>query len=288
MHNISQFYTLSDTKKYYGSEASLPLLIINTDKCNAVISLYGGQLLTFKATNKAPLLWLSPNAVFEEGVAIRGGIPICAPWFGEHSDFSLNHGFARISEWELASIDQFKNGDVVVILKLTENDLSKKYDYEQFIIELKITLGDTLKVEFSFENCRDIPQVCDWALHSYFYVENCKTTMIDGLESYRYQDQTRNNEIATLNERQTFTQEVDRLFENASNVQTIINSTPITIKGVNCHSVIVWNPGEVLAGKMNDVAQSEKFVCVERGAVKSIAWNITPNNKEMAEMTISN
>jgi len=288
MNNLSKFYTLTDTKAYYDSDTSFPLLIVNTAKCHAVISLYGGQLLNFKATNKPSLLWLSPSVIFKEGKAIRGGVPICAPWFGEHETFSLNHGFARLSEWSIASITQLKTDDVVVTLKLTENELSKKYNYKQFIMTLKITLGDSLNIDFSFENHREIPQICEWAMHSYFEVENCETTTINGLNNYIYHDKTKNNAQSTLVAPQTFHEEVDRLFENASTVQTITNTTPITITGTNCNSVIVWNPGKQLASTMSDIAQSESFVCVERGAVKDIAWHVAVNQKEVATVKIVN
>ncbi len=288
MNTPTQYYSISNTKEHYASEHSLPLIIIDTDKCYAVISLYGGQILSFKAKNKEPLLWLSENAVFKNGVAIRGGIPICAPWFGEHSEYALNHGFARISEWDLAEINQLKNSDVVITLKLTENELSKQYDYQQFTMEINIILGSTLSINFSFENNRDISQTCEWAMHSYFQVDDCKTTTVDGLLNYTYQDKTKNNKAVLLTKPQVFEGEIDRSFVNASTVQKINNISPITITGQNCNSVIVWNPGEILANKMSDIIHSNKFVCVERGAINELSWNVFKDEKETASMTITN
>lgn len=286
--NSSKNYALTDTKKLYDSEEAFPLIIIDTDKCNAVISLYGGQVLSFQATHKEPLLWLSPSVVFKEGKAIRGGVPICAPWFGSHPHFSLNHGFARISLWKQDSIEELVNGDMIINLQLTENDLSREYNYQRFTMRLKITLGDSLTIDFSFENHNDIPITCEWAMHTYLQVENCEEAVVCGLVDYLYHDKALNNQANTLTMPQNFTDEVDRSFTNGSLTQTIESSSITKITGQNCNSVILWNPGKELAEKMPDISNYHQFICVERGAISTNHWEIYPKNKIAATMTISN
>jgi len=289
MINSSKNYVITDTTKLYGSEDSFPLIVVNTPKCHAVISLYGGQILDFKATNKKPLLWLSPNVVFKTGKAIRGGVPICAPWFGNHPNFSLNHGFARISLWEQDSIEELPNGDTVVDLKLTDNELSKEYNYQKFTMRLKITLSDDLTIKFSFENHHTSQQVCEWAMHSYLQVENCEEAIVNGLVNYHYHDKTLNNETNVLTTPQNFINEVDRSFTHGSLIQTIDSpSVTTTIIGQNCDSVILWNPGKELADEMSDISNYHQFICVERGAINTNRWNISPKNKVTATMILSN
>lgn len=284
----SSNYVISDTKKLYGSEEQFPVIIVDSPKCNAVISLYGGQILNFQATSKAPLLWLSPSAVFKTGKAIRGGVPICAPWFGNHPNFSLNHGFARISLWKQDSITELANGDIVINLTLTENELSREYNYQQFTMQLQLTLGDDLAIEFSFENHSSETQTCEWAMHSYLAVENCEDATVNGLVDYHYLDKTLNNEANVLTQPQAFLNEIDRSFDHGSLTQTIENSSITTITGHNCDSVILWNPGKELANKMPDISNYHQFICVERGAINTKRWNISSQHKIAATMVISN
>jgi len=284
----SSNYVISDTKKLYGSEEQFPLIIVDTPKCNAVISMYGGQILNFQATGKAPLLWLSPNAVFKTGKAIRGGIPICAPWFGNHPNFSLNHGFARISLWEQDSIEELNNGDLVINLTLTENELSREYNYQQFTMQLQLTLGNNLTIKLSFENHSSEIQTCEWAMHSYLQVKNCEEATVNGLVNHHYQDKTLNNECRVLTQPQSFIHEVDLSFDQGSLIQTIEGSSTTTVSGHNCDSVILWNPGKELADKMPDISNYHQFICVERGAINTNSWKIYPQNKSEATMVISN
>jgi len=280
---------LSDTAAYYNSEEALPLIIVTSTLCKAVISLYGGQVLEFQAVGKQPLLWLSDNAIFKTGVAIRGGIPICAPWFGSHPTHKLNHGFARTSLWQQQSISEQPNGDIEVILTLEENALSRQYDYEQFTMSLTILLSSELTVEFSFKNQHTTTQACEWAMHSYFDVNNIKNTTITGLEQQIYLDKTDHNHPHRLDGIQAFNSEVDSAFINSPSQQTIHDDgVAINVRGENCPSTIVWNPGQGLAAKMTDIVDYHKFACLERGAIKENTWLIAPSQTKSAKVLMNN
>lgn len=288
MKSLNNNYQISDTSERYNSDKSFPLIVISTEKCDAVISLYGGQVLEFNAKNKPPLLWLSPSVSFKEGTAIRGGIPVCAPWFGKHATFPLNHGFARTSYWKQHTILENLTGELVVTLTLEENELSKKYQYFNFKMTLVITLSDSLSVSFDFENNSQDVQTCEWAFHSYLAVNNCHETTVSGLEGLKYHDKTIDNKLCTLTSVQTFSGEIDRCFVDGSSTQKITNEHQTHVTGKNCDSVIVWSPGQQLASNMNDISEYEKFVCVERGAVFEKQWTIGPQKSQSAIMTISN
>ena len=280
---------LSDTATYYDSEEALPLIIVTSPLCKAVISLYGGQILEFQATDKQPLLWLSENAVFKTGVAIRGGIPICAPWFGSHPTHKLNHGFARTSLWQQQSINHQNNGDVEITLALQENELSRTHGFQQFTMKLIISLGKELAINFSIENHGNMPLVCEWAMHSYFYVNNIENTTISGLERHTFLDKTDQNNAYQLEGIQHFNGEVDSAFIDASHRQTVdCDNSTICVIADNSPSAIVWNPGETLAAKMNDISHHQHFVCLERGAINTNAWYVSPNQAVTAHVVMSN
>lgn len=290
------FISLSDTKTLYSSEQALPLIVVNSPKCYSVISLYGGQILEFKAKDKPNLLWLSPIAIFESGKAIRGGVPICAPWFGPHRGEEKvgitypNHGFARTSIWQKKDVVVNQNNDIQISLLLNQSASSEEVFPHQFSMEIQFTLGDELTIEFSIVNNSSTLMNCEWALHSYFTIDNIEKTSVGGLDTYQYVDSANNKLIETLRGPLYFKGEVDRYFIDGSTTQTIKNTPPINISGNNCNSVITWNPGAQLAANMADIGEDlyQQFVCVERGAIFDNLWKIAPSQKQTATMVLSN
>jgi len=286
----------SDTKVRYQSREALPLIIVDSPKCHAVISLYGGQILEFNATGKPPLLWLSPLAIFEQGKAIRGGVPVCAPWFGPYSGPERkgitypNHGFARTSFWQQTNVTVTQDGDVNITLALGPNELSNAIYPHQFKMKIEFTLSEELAIEFSLENNSIEPIDCEWALHSYFAIDDIATVSVSGLAGCQFMDKTLGNSVATLNGQLTFSQEVDRCFVDGTTTQIINCKTPIKVSGDNCDSVITWNPGALLAATMTDVGSDSyrQFVCVERGATFDKKWQIAPEQRHSATMVLSN
>ncbi|MDP2562029.1 D-hexose-6-phosphate mutarotase [Psychrobium sp. 1_MG-2023] len=281
--------TFSDTQKHYHSTQALPLLIIDNEQCQAVISLYGGQILEFTPKGKPAVLWLSPLATFEQGKAIRGGIPICAPWFGAHSCKPYpSHGFARTSLWQLDDVSTLDNQNQQVTLSLTPNTMTRKVFPYEFTMRVHFTLGRELTVEFSVENQSEQAIPCEWALHSYFNVDDINKTYVTGLDNQDYVD-TVNQLEATLLGELTFCTEVDRYFTQTQGEQTINSQHQLIIAGDNCPSVITWNPGQELASNMADIGEEfyHQFVCVERGAIKDQQWFIAPGEQKSARLYIT-
>lgn len=283
----SPYISYSDTQSLYQGEESLPLIIVNSPLCRAVISLYGGQVLEFQAKDKQPLLWLSKKAIFKSGKAIRGGIPVCAPWFGNHPNYQLSHGFARTSMWHEKSVKTADDNKITITLALNSNELSQQYQYDDFTIKLIIELSDELNINFVFENHSNDVLECEWALHSYFAIDNVDNISVEGLSGQHYLDKTKDNSLGVLQDQQRFAGEVDRAFVTAAQTQQINSTMPIIISGDNCPSAIVWNPGKELASQMADVCDYRTFVCVERGAISDNKWKIAPNESFSANMLIS-
>lgn len=286
--NISEI-TLSNTAKKYQSDQALPLLEVKSAQCRATISLYGAQILAFKSRHKPPLLWLSPLAKFSRGSAIRGGIPLCAPWFGKHINSNFpNHGFARTSDWRLAGCDKLANGAIRITLILSESPRTAALNYKAFTMTMSFVLGHELTIEFSITNNGNDHLECGWAFHSYFNLETLSRVRVAGLDGYDYLDATQGGQQYTLDGEQTFNGEVDRYFVNASNVQTIHGNQTIHLQGNNCNTVITWNPGAALASNMADIGDDNyhQFVCVERGAAFEDSWTITPAVTKTATLII--
>lgn len=289
---------LSDSSALIGSAEqsgdNLPVLIIDTSLCRAAITLQGAQLLHFeRKSDGQPLVWCSPQAIYQKGKAVRGGIPVCFPWFGAHqSDSSKpNHGFVRDNDWKLLSASQNNRGELQLSFEFSSCDETIKLFPHSFNARLNFTLGDSVEATFSVKNTSDSDMPCSWALHSYLPVTNLDSTEILGLDGCHFLNTvgTPSNEIQ--NGAVTFPGEVDRVYADVGHSQNIVSSTAnsnIVVSGENCPTAIVWNPGRELASTMTDLGSdaSREFVCVERGAAFSNAWNIASGEEKTATISI--
>lgn len=279
--------TRTDTGALYG-KPGLDLLLVETGLCRAVIALQGAQVLEFTAQGRAPLLWLSPTAVFEPGSAVRGGVPLCLPWFGENrtEPDKPKHGLVRNQLWELGGCAEHADGTV---------ELEFRYQHPgdalfeaSFDCVLKIGLGKSLSFDLELTNTADAATEYSWALHSYFAVDDVAGVQVDGLSGVEYLDKTRGFARDCLEGPQRFPGEVDRVFEQASAEQTIVTPNPIHARSEHCHTVITWNPGAELAATIDDIGPHYAgFVCVEHGNAFANSWQLGAGESARASLELS-
>lgn len=281
------YLTRTDSGTLYG-KPGLDLLVVETGLCRAVISLQGAQVLEFTATGRAPLLWLSPATLFEPGAAVRGGVPLCLPWFGENrkDPSKPKHGLVRTQLWELAGSEELADGSVELELRFQHP--GDALFATSFDCALKIALGDALTFELALTNTADRAAEYSWALHSYFAVEDVNAVEVDGLDGGEFLDKTRGFARDRLEGMQTFAGEVDRVFERAAARQVIRTPNPITAESDNCHTVITWNPGAELAATIGDIGEHYRgFVCVEHGNAFADSWQLEAGETASARLKLS-
>ncbi|WGL18029.1 D-hexose-6-phosphate mutarotase [Microbulbifer bruguierae] len=284
---VHDYLTRTDSDTLY-SKPGLDLLLVETELCRAVISLQGAQVLEFAARDRAPLLWLSPTSVFEAGVAIRGGVPLCLPWFGEdlNDPSKPKHGLVRTQYWELVGSKAETDG--AVVLEMRFQHAGDELFAASFDCTLKIGLGESLTFDLELCNTADIPADYSWALHSYFAVEDVNAVEVEGLDGGEFLDKTRGFARDRLSGMQTFAGEVDRVFEQAPARQVIQTPSPITAESDNCHTVITWNPGAELAATIHDIREHYRgFVCVEHGNAFADRWQLQPGERAGARLALS-
>lgn len=269
---------VTNSKDYYphASGSGLPLIIVESKLCSAVVSLQGAQLLEFKTTEGDPLLWLSPNCDFSPGTALRGGVPICLPWFGvnQKDPKKPKHGFARNQFWELGETTTHSDGTVELTF-LFQSDANDLFPHD-FSAEIRMILGSSAKIELTVNNTDTEDFECSWAMHNYHRVTSLEKVQVEGLAERKYLDNFENYAEKYQPGEVTFPGPVDRVYPAIEN-GVIIRSTPsIQLTHHNCPSVVVWNPGREAAAKISDIgAGNEQFyVCVERGAVLSEQWQL--------------
>jgi len=256
--------------KFTFKNNNYPIIEVKNKLCKAQIALQGAHLLGWQKSMGEDVIWLSKEATFEVGKSIRGGIPVCWPWFGAHSTQATfpAHGFARTEFWEIASVVQLSDSKTKVnfILDTQKLDCSTKYWPWPTQLEYSMTLSDILELELKTINTSNETITISEALHSYFNVDDIYQTKVTGLDSKYYYDKPDNFKKKLQSGAITFNAEVDRVYINTDGKVAISNpSNQIMITTEGSYSTVVWNPWQEVALKMGDLGEKGylKMLCVE-------------------------
>lgn len=284
----SSFLRLTNSKEQYPDApgSGLPLLTVETSLCSAVISLQGAHLLEFKTTSGDPLLWLSPNCDFTLGTALRGGVPLCLPWFGVNptDPTKPKHGFARNNFWELGKAHLLNDGSVELEF-LFLSDANEQFPFD-FSAELRMTLGKSAKLELTVNNTDTVNFDFSWAMHNYHRISSLSDVEVLGLAGKKYLDNLESYTEKLQTGDVNFPGPVDRVYPAIDNIVTIKGSPNIEITHSNSPSVVVWNPGAEAATKIADIGEGQEkfYICVERGAVLGEKWHLPAGTSRSAWM----
>jgi glucose-6-phosphate 1-epimerase len=276
----------------------LPRAQVTLASAAATIYLHGAHLTHWQPTGADPVIFLSAQSDFAPGKAIRGGIPICFPWFGPRSDGGPgpSHGFARLQEWELsfAALIPGETGERLhLIFSLWPTDLSRSLGFDKFRAAYEVTIGDTLSLRLTVANAGDKPLRFEEALHSYFAVGDVRQTTLTGLESALYRDKT-----DAMQEKHApagplgFTAETDSVFPANIAPVTIHDSAgkrTIQVEKTNSATTVVWNPWATLAAKLADLPDDAwpEFVCVEAANTATDSITLQPGETHAMQILIA-
>lgn len=281
---------LSSEQLYPGRGTGLPLLVIENTHGRAVLALQGAHVLSFTPAGGRDLLWLSPLAKFNHGKAIRGGIPLCLPWFGGHPDKARGlpaHGFARSSDWSIEAAEQLADGSHRIVLGLKDSLQTREMWPHHFHFRFAVSVGSVLKVELAAEHLGKEAVPFSAAMHSYFAVPDVAECVIEGLAGCE-QINTLGGITRLFNEGDVVISNMhDSVYLDVPAEQIIRTAAGDTHIVSDCKSAVVWNPGTA-ALKGGDIgAAYSGFVCVERGDVFDNAVTLQPGESYQVSMTIS-
>lgn len=271
-------------------KGALEYLHISNKAAEAKIALQGAHLFHFQPKNCKPVLWVSESASFEKGKAIRGGIPVCWPWFGAHpTDSTLpNHGFARTSLWEHIKTEAINEDETKIILGLKSSEKSLRLWPYRFELTLEICIARELKVSLVTKNLDSEAFTITEALHTYLAIEDINTVYIDGLDNKCYYDKTDESFDNRQEGRLCFTQETDRIYQGiTSTLDVHEHDRTIRVRTEGSETVVVWNPGKVLAERMPDLSDHTRMLCVESANALDDAPFVKPNESHRLTTIIS-
>ena len=301
-------------------------LSADVSTASALVTPFGAHLLSWRPTGHPDVLWLSSRAVLDGTKAIRGGIPLCLPWFGSPTDSPTRpgqgagaHGFARTSRlpWFGSPTDSptrpgqgagahgFARTSPWTLLGSTQpaNDAPASFSFElhhtgetsalyphSFCARLDITAGAELNVTLTLTNEDDHPFAIEAALHTYLHVGDVKDVTLEGLDGERYYDKVRER-YATQTGDVTFIGPTDRVYTSTQQVQVVDPKLGrrIIVDKNGSGSTIVWNPWSQGAATMSDIGEGEwqNFVCVETAAVRERALTLWPGHPHIMTQTLA-
>lgn len=243
---------------------NVKLVRVIHEKATAAIALFGGHVVSFKPQGQDDLIWMSQQAKFDGSTALRGGIPVCWPWFGRVA--APAHGFARTSEWSLVEHRENEQG-VIVVLGLTPTEKTHAIWPHQFEARLIVEISETLKVTLDITNTDKEAWKCSGALHTYLNVGDIHTTTTTGMGS-EYQDSLQNGKLCQGGDTLQLTDTIDRVYNKPEAVITVNDPAlkrSLDIKNSGHNSAVLWNPWASGAEGMGDMQDDGylTMLCVE-------------------------
>ncbi len=292
---LNSEYALEGQLHFMYGEGEFPLIVIENDLANAIISTYAGQILSFQPVDaEEDLLFISEQAYYQSGKAIKGGIPICWPWFGADPENKgrAAHGFVRNRQWNVLATQKLSDGSTQVRLGINDNEETRKIWPYSFQLMIEITVGTSLSINLRTQNTGNESFVIGQALHTYFKVGNINQVQVLGLDNLYYLDKANHG----LQKRQQgpvlITSEVDRIYTDVNNELHIIDASlkrKISITCSGSKTAVVWNPWKDIAASMGDLDDNDyqHLLCVETVNTENDIVEIQPANEYQLKVNYS-
>jgi len=270
LSELNQRFAIPTHLKFDEIAEGMTVAEVSNQFGRCTIALQGAHVATWQPHGQAPVIWLSPLAKFIPTKSIRGGAPICWPWFGPHAtDSKLSgHGYARTVPWAVLETQALPDGSTFLRFELIETEATQAQWPNASTVQLEVTVGQSLRLALVTKNTGSNAFVLGEALHTYFHISDVAQMTIRGLEGTDYLDKVGEPARRTQQDGIVIESEVDRVYVNTTADCLIedkgLNRT-IRIAKTGSHSTVVWNPWTEKANKMGDFGDQgyRGMVCVE-------------------------
>jgi glucose-6-phosphate 1-epimerase len=277
---------------------------IRHGQAELVVAQQGAHIISYQIDGDQPLIWSNPGAVFKQGKAIRGGMPICWPWFGnfqrnpqavqdmrQSSEPANAHGEVRAIDWELMGMGE--DGDALIVEFIQPKAEGHLPGWPHTVgLKLQIRMDAALNVSLVSFNAGPEDVTLSQALHSYFAVSDIKQVSIEGLDGVTYLNtleswEQQNVQVGDI----TFTGETDRIYQDTPDLTSIIDpewKRRIQIQTIGSNSSVVWNPWIEKTKTLGDMEADgwQNMVCVETANVMGDIVTLKPGDMHMMSVSI--
>lgn len=290
---LNQRFGIPGQAVFREGPGGLPVLSVTHVRGKLELTPYGGHVLSYQPSGQAPVLFLSRASSYVPGKPIRGGIPVCWPWFGPNTDDPAlpAHGFARLMFWNVEAVDVNANA-AEIRLVLRDDARTRKYWPHAFELKLRVVLGTHLQIELTTRNTGSQPFVLTQALHTYFSVGDVRRIAIEGLEQTSYFDSLTRLGVAPAGAAISFSAETDRVYTDTTAdclIRDAVLNRQIRVAKRGSRSTVVWNPWIEKAKRMPDFGDDEypSMVCIEATNARDDAITLPPGHTHTLAQILS-
>lgn len=291
LSQLQQEYAHLNAIDFSQNEQGVIFIHVESQLACATISLHGGHVCHFQPQGEKPLLWMSQSASFQPGKAIRGGVPVCWPWFGPHPKGLPQHGFVRNQAWQLAGIERLTDGQIKVVLSVNQSPASQQIWPYPFELTLSLVIGTELDMVLTSKNTGDTAFTVGGALHSYFAIADIARTRIEGLAETVFDDKVSGEEGMIQLGDILIDQEVDRVYLDAR-ADCLIhdegNGRVIRVTKSGSQTTVVWNPWLDKAASMVDFDDQGygQMLCIEAVNAGQDVYSLKPNQEHILRQKV--
>lgn len=283
--------TLPPSVSLIEEPAGYPVLVIEHAAATGRIALNGAHVTDWIPEGHDPVLYMSADAILETGKPIRGGIPVCWPWFGPHPTDSSKpaHGFVRQMAWEVDVARESDTG-VDIVLKLQDSTETKAFWPHSFQVRMHVHMGASLQVSLQAQNTGSTAWSMTGALHTYLNVEDVRKISIHGLHGTQYVEGRLSPDKRPQSGTIIIDQEVDRMYVSDA---TVIVHDPLwkrelVIEKAGSLATVVWNPWIEKSKRLADLPDEAypEFLCVEAANAGEDVITVQPGHEHLLTQRI--
>jgi glucose-6-phosphate 1-epimerase len=275
LEQLQQQFGISKQVRFAEGRGRLVKAVLeHASGARAEIYLHGAHITSWQTARGCEVLFVSCASHFQDGVPIRGGIPVIFPQFGDGP--LPKHGLARTRAWAVARTALGADGAVSIILRLEDDTQTRALWPHPFCLQLTVSLGLALTLEFTVKNPGSAPFPFQTALHTYFQVADITQTSLFGLQGTAFEDFLHSGPAVETREVIMFDRETDRIYVNAPDRVVLDdrgNKRKIAIAKSGMNAIVVWNPWLEKSKRLEDFGDDEyrHMVCVETGRMRAPA-----------------
>ena len=263
-----------------------PVLDVSHPRCSGSIALLGAHVMEWTPARQKPVLFMSDKAVFAEGEPIRGGLPVCWPWFGGREDLP-SHGFARLRFWDFVRGEDSAEGVELVFRLHGNGDLGWPYPFE---LTLNVHLGETLAVALEMKHLGESTVEISAALHTYLRVGAIEQTRVEGLAGSHYLDSLDDHQKRSQVGAVIFDREVDRVYLADGDVRVVdpVWHRTLDIDKSGSRATVVWNPWIEKSKRLADLPDDayHDFLCIEAANTSGDVVRLAPQGTHLLRQMV--
>ena len=270
-----------------------PVALLQAGGASAVVALHGAQVLSYVPVNHSEVLWLSPAAKLGTGKAVRGGVPVCWPWFGQHPSDPTKpaHGFARASPWTVTGSAAAKNRARIVLAFDAPGTLQSGWPHRA-VAEIDITLSDSLTIALSTYNRGVNGLEITQALHTYLAVGDIGAVTIEGFSGTPYLDQLAPGAMQRDAGLVRVSSEIDRIYQACAGPAVVTDEKSarrIHVAKSGSRSTVLWNPGLDKCARLGDMGAEgyRHMICIEAANAGDDKVTLAPGERHRLTTELS-